>query len=260
MKIIVCVKQVPASDEVQFDHVQKKVVREGVELVINPLDLHGIEAALKIKDATGAEVVAVSLGPPPAEKALRRAIAMGCDRGVLVCDREFAGSDTLSTSKALAAVVSKLGGADLILCGDHTTDGDTGQVPAELAEMLGIPQATYGAEVEAADGRVTVKRVLTGLLETIETPMPALVTVTKAIGKPRRPSLVGLKRARTAEVTTMTAADLGLTKADVGWDGSPTKTLSAYPPPSRPQSEKVELPPERSAARIVEILSQAGVA
>jgi electron transfer flavoprotein beta subunit len=126
--------------------------------------------------------------------------------------------------------------------------------------MLGIPQATYGAEVEAAEGRVTVKRVLTGLIETVETPTPALVTVTKAIGKPRRPSLVGIKRARTAEVTTMTAADLGLTKADVGWDGSPTKTLSAYPPPSRPQSEKVELPPERSAARIFEILSQAGVA
>lgn len=260
MKIIVCMKQVPASDEVQFDRTAKRVVREGVELVINPLDLHGLEAALRLKESEGAEVVALSLGPPPAEKALRRALALGCDSAVLVTGREFAGSDTWATSKALAAAVSKLGGADLLLCGDHTTDGDTGQVPAEVAELLGLPQATYGADVKPEGGRLRVRRVLTGLLETVEVPTPALVTVTKAIGKPRRPSLVGIKHARTAEVKILDGAQLGLSPEATGEGGSPTKTLSAYPPPARPQSEKVELPPERSAARILEILSQAGVA
>jgi electron transfer flavoprotein beta subunit len=260
MRVIVCVKQVPETDQVRIDPERKSLVREGVPMTINPLDEHGLEAGLQLKEGQGAEVIALSMGPPSAAEVLRHALAMGCDQAVLISDPALAGSDTLATARALAAAVRKLGGAELIICGDHSSDGDTGQVGPELAELLGLPQATYAVSLAVAGGRLLVRRRLSGYLETVELPLPALVTVLQEVGKPRRPSLRGLKQARQAPLTTWTLADLGLAAGEVGLAGSPTRVLALYQPPRRPGARKLEVSAAEAAQQIAALLSEGGAA
>ncbi|MCD4825085.1 MAG: electron transfer flavoprotein subunit beta/FixA family protein, partial [Phycisphaerae bacterium] len=166
MRIILPIKQVPETNAVKMDPETGTMVREGVEAIINPLDLYAIELALQLRDAHGGEIIGITMGPPKAESALREAIAMGIDSGVLISDRQFAGADTWSTSYVLAAAIKKLGGpdagpADMIICGERATDGDTGQTGPGVAAFLDLPVASYISKVESvADGRCRCQRLV----------------------------------------------------------------------------------------------------
>jgi len=161
MRIIVPIKQVPETNAVKMDEKTGTMVRDEVEAIVNPLDLYAIEAAIRLRQAHGGQVVAVSMGPPKADKALREAVAMGCDEAVLLTDKAFAGSDTWSTSYVLAQAIRKLGAFDLVICGERATDGDTGQVGPGIASFLDLPVATYVAEIERIDaGSCRVRRLV----------------------------------------------------------------------------------------------------
>ena len=179
-KIIVCVKQVPDTTQIRLNPETKTLVRDGVENILNPYDAEALETALILKDKYGAKVTVVTMGPPQAKDILKDAIALGADEAYLLTDRVVAGSDTLATSMALAALVKNLGEYDLILCGREAADGCTAQVGPEMAEHLGIPQVTSALKVEFTDGRFVVERETENWAETLAVPAPLLVTMTRA--------------------------------------------------------------------------------
>ncbi|HSO49887.1 MAG TPA: electron transfer flavoprotein subunit beta/FixA family protein, partial [Acidimicrobiia bacterium] len=193
--------------------------RASAAAITNPADLHALEAALQLAD----EVWAVSMGPSRAESTLREAIAHGAHRGFLLTDRLFAGSDTWATANSLAAAIRRLGGADLILTGITALDGETGHVGPQVAERLGLPQATGCEELSIEDGRLLARRIIEGGYELLSMPLPALATVAETGFLPRYPTFPGRQRAAKAEITVLGAADLGLDTATVGLSASPTK-------------------------------------
>jgi electron transfer flavoprotein beta subunit len=231
MRIIVPIKQVPETSAVKMDEATGTMIREGVEAIVNPLDLYSIETALALREAHGGEVVVISMGPPKADRAIREAIAMGCDRGVLISDKAFAGSDTWATSYALAAAIRKLGAFDLVLCGERATDGDTGQVGPGIASFLDLPVATYVGKVESvSDGGIRVHRLVEDGYEVLEVALPAVLTVVKEIANPRLPTLRGKQRAKGAQVPTWTPKDMTVDTAKLGLDGSPTRVVKIFKP------------------------------
>lgn len=192
MKIVVCIKQVPDTVEVKIDPKTGTLIRDGVPSIINHDDKTGIEAALRIKEQLGGTVTVVSMGPPQADVALREALAMGCDEAYLVSAREFGGSDTYATSGIIAAALKKIG-YDLIITGRQAIDGDTAQVGPQVAEKLGLTQITYAEEIlDIKDGRITVKRHIDGGVETVEGPLPIVITVNGSAApcRPRNAKLV----------------------------------------------------------------------
>ena len=196
MKIVVCVKQVPATGEQRLDPVTGTVIREGVASILNPFDAYALEEAVRLKERLGGEITVLSMGVPSAQETLRRALAVGADRAILLSGRAFAGADTLATARALALAIRKLGGADLVLCGRMATDGDTAQVGPMLAELLGIPHAADVSRVERVeDGRVTLERMSDDGYRAERLPLPSLLTVVKEINVPRLPSVTGVLRA-----------------------------------------------------------------
>ena len=202
MDILVAIKQVPDTDKVKMDPVTGTMVREGVDAIVNPLDLYAIELAIRLKEKHGGKVTVFSMGPPAAEKALKEAMAMGCDAGVLVTDRAFSGSDTWATSYTLSRSVAKLGHYDLILAGERATDGDTGQVGPCLAAWLGIPVLSYVGSVDSgasgtavgAGSRIVARRLVEEGYQRVEVELPCLLTVVKEIANPRLPTLRGRNR------------------------------------------------------------------
>ena len=192
MKILVCIKQVPDTVEVKIDPKTGTLIRDGVPSIINHDDKTGIEAALRIKEQLGGTVTVVSMGPPQADVALREALAMGCDDAYLVSAREFGGSDTYATSGIIAAALKHIG-YDLIITGRQAIDGDTAQVGPQVAEKLGLTQITYAEEIlDIKDGRITVKRHIDGGVETVEGPLPIVITVNGSAApcRPRNAKLV----------------------------------------------------------------------
>jgi len=233
MHIIVPIKQVPETSNVKMDAVTGTMVREGVQSIINPLDLYAIEAAIQLREKHGGEVTVISMGPPNAEKALREAIAMGCDDAMLITDRAFAGSDTWSTSYVLAKAIEKLGGFDLIICGERATDGDTGQVGPNIASSLDVPLATYVSGIDSLDpdrGEMTVWRMTEYGYEMLLLPLPALLTVVKEISFPRLPTLSGKQRARQAQIPVFNTANLNVEADKIGLRGSPTRVIRIETP------------------------------
>ncbi|MBN2450744.1 MAG: electron transfer flavoprotein subunit beta/FixA family protein [Lentisphaeria bacterium] len=233
MRVVILIKQVPETSAVRLDEETGTMVREGVEAIVNPLDLYAVECALRLRDDLPGphETVVLSMGPPKAEAALREVLAMGVDRGVLLSDRAFAGSDTWATSHTLAAAIRRLGRVDLVLCGERATDGDTGQVGPGVAAFLDLPLVTYAARVDIReDNRLQADRLIEGGRETVEAPLPAVVTVLKAVGDPRLPTLHGKRRARAAEVPVWDHAELGLAAAALGLKGSPTRVERIFRP------------------------------
>ncbi len=228
VRVVVLVKQVPDLRSAAVGmSADGTIERAQAPAVTNPADLHALEAALQLGD----EVWAVSMGPPRAEEVLRDAIARGADRGVLLCDRAFAGSDTWATANALAAAVTSLGGADLVLAGLTAIDGETGQVGPEVAQRLGLPQATGCDGLELDGGRLIARRIVEGGYERLALPLPALCTVAETGFLPRYPTLPGRRRAERAAVERLTAADLGLGTDRVGLQASPTKVAHVEPAP-----------------------------
>ena len=202
MNIIVCIKQVPNTTDVKIDPVTNTLIRDGVESVINPFDAYAIEEAVRLKERFGGKVTVVTMGPPQADAALREAISLGCDEGILVSDRKFAGSDTWATSYTLSCAIKKIGAFDIILCGKQASDGDTAQVGPGISTHLDIPQVTYVKKIEEIkDNKARVERMTEEGFDIVETPVPCLFTVVKEINTPRLPSLKGMMRAKSQRET-----------------------------------------------------------
>lgn len=231
MRIVVPVKQVPETAAARMDEETGTVVRDGVALIVNPLDLYAVELALQLREAHGGEVVTVSMGPAAAAAALRETVAMGADAAVLVSGRAFAGSDTWATARALAAALRRLGDVDLVICGERATDGDTGQVGPGLAAALDLPVATYVAGVEAVwDGGCRVRCLVEDGSVILDMDLPGVLTVVKEAAEPRLPTLRGKQRARALDIPVWDAASLGLDAAELGSAGSPTRVVKIMRP------------------------------
>lgn len=222
MNIIVLMKQVPDPK----GHVRIKedgtLDREKARSIINPYDRNALEAALKIKEEFDAKITGISMGPPQAEDALREAIALGADEGILLSDRNLAGSDTLATSYALSRAIRNLGDFDLILCGMEATDGNTGQVGPEVAEHLSIPQATFVTAFETEDDFVEVCRMVEGGFERLRIKLPALLTITNTANEPRNTSFSGIIKAMKKDVLKWSASDIRADRGKIGFKNSPT--------------------------------------
>lgn len=236
MNLFVLLKQVPGTSNVKMDEKTGTMVRTDHENVINPLDENALEAALELgRSIDGSKVTVLSMGPPPASRALKEAIAMGADEAHLLCHRGFAGSDTLATARALALAIEhvaggKLGPSDLVLCGERATDGETGQVGPMISALLNIPVATYVRRIEVKDDHVAVERVVEEGFERVRLPLPALLTVVKDINQPGFPTLAGKLAAKAAPVPLLIPDDLGLTPDTVGLSGSPTRVVQVFRP------------------------------
>ena len=259
MKIDVCVKQVPASNETRLDPVTHTIIRDGAQSVLNPFDAYAVEEALRIREKLGGTVTAFSMGIPSAAAMLRRVIALGVDRAVLLTDRAFAGSDTLATSRVLAAALLQDGMPDLILCGRMATDGDTAQVGPMLAERLGIPHASDVAAVEEITPEAAVVRRLTddGYIRQ-RVRLPALLTVLREINIPRLPSLSGILDAEEAEILRADHEQLSLDPSESGLAGSATKVVSTQRPSSEKQTVLLDGTPEEQAAALLDCLIRSG--
>jgi electron transfer flavoprotein beta subunit len=239
MKIAVCVKQVPdATVHKKIDPQTKRLDRSG-EGALNPTDLNAVEEAIRIKDAHGGEVVLVSLGPAKAMDSLRKALAMGADRAVLVSDEAAAGSDLVATSRLLAKALDRED-ADLVLFGQASSDGDGAVLWAAVAERLQRPVVSQVASLAVDAGSISGKRQTEHGYDTISAPLPAIVAVSDAINEPRYPSLKGIMGAKSKPQETLSAADLGLDAESVGEAGSKTTVLELGAPPSRGGSVKLE--------------------
>ena len=253
MRIVVCVKQVPASSQVTIDPETKRLKREGVAAEMNPFDLYALEEALLLREKLGGRVMALSMGPKQAEATLRECLSMGADEAVLLTDRAFAGSDTWATSYALARAVEALGDTDLVLCGKQAIDGDTAQVGPGLAAHLGWPQVTYVSDVRQTEAtHLVVERMNEEGFDVVEVRLPAVLTVVKDINTPRVPTLRACRAARRATVTTLTAQQVNADPANLGLGGSPTRVVKVGPPPARRRKTLVlDGPSESSAERLV---------
>jgi electron transfer flavoprotein beta subunit len=255
MKIAVCVKHVPdATVTKRIDPQTKRLDRSG-EGALNPFDTQAVEEALKIKERDGAgEVVLVSMGPERALDSLRKALAMGADRAVLVSDEQVAGSDLVATSRVLAAALEREG-AELVVFGQQGGDSDGAVLGAAVADRLRRPLISQVAELEIADGKIKGKRQTEFGYDVIEAPLPAVVAVSDAINEPRYPSLKGIMSAKKKPQETVSAGDLGLEAAKLGEAGSGTSVLALNDPPARGDALKIE--DDGSAAeKIAEFLAE----
>ncbi len=240
MKIVVCVKQVPDTAEVRINPETNTLIRDGVPSIINPYDLHAIEAGLQMREKTGGNVTAVTMGPPQAETSLRDAISMGVDDAVLLTDRAFAGSDTWATAYTLAKAVEHLG-ADIVICGKQAIDGDTAQVGPEMAEFLGIPHVAYVRKIETVgDKTLVVQRLMDDGFDVVESSLPVLLTVVRELNTPRMPSLKGKMAAKKAVIRKLTLSDLGADEDSVGLKGSPTQVRNIFAPEARKDRKMME--------------------
>lgn len=240
MNIVVCIKQVPDTTEVRINPETNTLIRDGVASIINPYDMHAVEAALQIRDAVDGRVTVLTMGPPQAETALRDVISIGADDAVLLTDRAFAGSDTWATSYALAMAVRKIG-ADIILCGKQAIDGDTAQVGPEMAEFLDIPHISYVRMIEEVrPDYVRVQRLMDEGYDIVESSLPALLTVVKELNTPRLPSLKGKMAAKRAEIKKWTSSDIGAEPDKTGLNGSPTQVKSIFAPEARKERRILE--------------------
>lgn len=256
LNIIVCVKQVPGTNEVKYNKETNTIIREGIESIVNPFDTYAIEEGLKIKEANGGKVTTLSMGIPKVADLLKETIALGVDEAILLSDRVFAGSDTLATSYTLSMGIKNIGEYDLIICGKQATDGDTAQVGPSLAEKLGIPHTTYVRKIEEINEKhIRCQRLTEDGYELIEMPLPALITVVKEINEPRLPSLKGMMRAKRASIPVWTAKDIGANEDLCGLKGSPTQVVSTFVPVHNVQSEIIQGTPEEQAKTLMDRLT-----
>jgi electron transfer flavoprotein alpha/beta subunit len=232
MKIIVCIKQVPDTNEVKLDPKTGTLIRDGVPSIINHDDMNALEGALELKDRyKDVEITLLTMGPPQADVALREALAMGADRAILVSDRAFAGADTWATSNTLTAAIKKIGSFDMIFCGRQAIDGDTAQVGPQVAEKLDLPQVTYVQKMEISGDTVTVQRALEDGYEVIEVKMPCVLTTIKELNTPRYASVKGIFEAyREKTVENWTAKDIEIDPEIIGLNGSPTNVRKTFTP------------------------------
>ncbi len=254
MKIVVCIKQVPDTAEVRINPETNTLIRDGVPSIINPYDLHAIEAGLHLKSELGGTVTVLTMGPPQAEDALKEAISMGADEAVLLTDRAFAGSDTLATAYTLSSAVRTIG-FDIILCGKQAIDGDTAQVGPEMAEFLDIPHVAYVRKFEEINaGTLKVQRLMEEGYDVVETSVPVLLTVVKELNQPRLPSLKGKMKAKKAVIKKLSHTDIGAEEKNLGLAGSPTQVRNIFAPEAKKDRKILTGTPAEQAAQLIEEL------
>ncbi len=260
MKVIVCVKQVPDTSGVVAVKEDGTMDRASMATITNPDDMNGVEAALQIKEQTGAKVIVVSMGPQPAESMLRELLAMGADEAVLVCGREFGGSDTYATSQILAAAVKKIGvdKDDIVICGRQAIDGDTAQVGPQIAEKLGLPQVTYVADIKYENGSVTCRRMLEDGYMTLKVQTPCLLTCIKELNQPRYMSVSGIMECYSKPLEVYdyeTLKDDPLIEVDtIGLKGSPTNVYKSFSPPVKGAGQMLEGAGKATCEQLASIL------
>jgi len=250
------VKQTP--DTAATVTVEDGVVSWGdAPVILNPWDEFAVEEALRIKEAHGGQVTAISLGPEDAKEALKQALAMGCDQAILISDPALAGADSLVVSKILAASINKIGDADLVIFGRASVDSDTGVTGPQVARRLGWPALSLVAAVTALDPEgknIAVERMLDECRQLVRSPLPAVVSVVKEINEPRYPSFMGIRKASRAEIPLWTAADLGLDEIS---DSAVTWPEIIAPPKIETEVEMIEgETPEEQAAHLVDRLME----
>lgn len=240
MRIIVPIKQVPETKSVKMDEKTGTVIRDGVESIINPLDLYAIELAIQIKEKMGGETIAVTMGPPKALEALKEAVAMGIDNALLLTDKVFGGSDTWGTSFVLAEAIKQIGKYDLIICGERATDGDTGQVGPGIAAWLELPVLSYVNKIDKLDETTCQVHRLIEEGEDISTcKFPLLLTVVKEVSNPRLPTLRGKKRAKRQDIPIWDNKKMKLDESLLGLKGSPTRVAKIFRPKVARECQKV---------------------
>lgn len=258
LKIIVCAKQVPDTNEVIIDPVKNTLIREGVPSILNHDDANALEEALKIKDQyPDTHITVITMGPPQAKDLLIECLAMGADKGILISDRALGGSDTWATSNALAAAVKKIGDFDIIFAGRQAIDGDTAQVGPQLAEKLGIPQVTYVKEFSMNGKEITVKRALEDGYEVIKLQMPCMLTAIKELNTPRYMTIGGIYDAVKADIPVWGAKELEVDLNKVGLDASPTNVFRSFTPAPKGKGVMIERDTvEETAKALLEMLQE----
>ncbi len=261
--MIVCVKQIadPEAPAGSFkvDEAAKQVIpAAGVNQVVSPFDEQAVEAALRIKDAHGGKITAISLGKNFVMDVIKKPLSMGADELILLQDPAFEGGDSRSTAYALAMAIKKIGGFDIIFCGRQAADWDAGQVGSGIAEFLGIPSVTVAKKVEFLDGKVRVERVVTDGYEVIEVSTPVLITVSNELGEPRYPKLKGIMAAAKKQVPTWNAQGIDADTSKLGASGARTKLLKLFVPVKEGKCEIIEgESPEDAAAKLALKLREA---
>jgi electron transfer flavoprotein beta subunit len=256
LKIIVCIKQVPATSSVEIDPTTGVLKREGVESKMNPYDLYALETALRLKEKTEGSITTVTMGPPQAQSVIEESFILGADQGYLFSDRKFAGSDVLATAYTLSQGIGLLGEFDLIVCGKQTTDGDTAQVGPELAEFLGIPHVTWVREItEVTADKIVVKQDLGNSYAILELPYPSLLTVEKDIFQPRLPSYRRKLLTAGQQVKVFTFSDfIDHNEQKYGLNGSATQVERIFPPLTKQDQTCWEEPAPVVAEKIYELI------
>jgi electron transfer flavoprotein beta subunit len=260
--MIVCCKQVidPEAPPATFkvDTATNKVVPpQGVPPVISPFDEQAVEAALKIKDAKGGKITAISLGVNLQRDVVKKPLSMGADELILLEDTAFTEGDSWSTAYALAMAIKKVGKFDLIFCGRQASDWDSGQVGSAIAEILGLPSVTIAKKVEAADGKVKVERVTADGYEVVEVTLPALITVSNELGAARYPTIKGIMAAKRKEPTVWKPADIGVDPATIGAAGRRTKLVKLFQPVREGKCEVLTADtPEEAAVKLAQKLRE----
>ncbi|MBQ3520481.1 MAG: electron transfer flavoprotein subunit beta/FixA family protein [Firmicutes bacterium] len=253
MKIVVCIKQVPDTNEVKLDPKTNRLIRDGVPSIINHDDKAGIEAALQLKERVGGTVTVVCMGPPQADVALREALAMGCDDAYLLSAREFGGSDTCATAIIISSALKKIG-YDIVFTGRQAIDGDTAQVGPQIAENLGIPQISYTEElIDVTDETITVKRQYEDRYHIIEAPLPCLLTAIQELAEPRYMHAGGIIDAYAKDITVWGFEDLKdvINPDHIGLMGSPTKVVTSFGKMPKGAGTKLEVTPEEAVEAII---------
>ncbi|MFX1242398.1 MAG: electron transfer flavoprotein subunit beta/FixA family protein [Promethearchaeota archaeon] len=236
MNIIVCLKQVPDTDEVKTDPETGRIIREGIAGTINPFDMFVLEEALRLKEIYGGKISLLSMGPKDAMNTLYFGLALGADEAYLLSDIKFAGSDTLATSYALSCGIKTLGHYDLIICGIKTTDGDTGQVGANLAEILDIPSVYYVNKIlKYQNNNIEVERLLEDRSQILQVSLPCLISIVKGANIPRMPTLLGKIEAKKKLLKILNAYEVDAIEDYCGSEGSPTRVVKVFLPEKRKQ-------------------------
>ncbi len=257
MNLIVCMKQVPSSNEVRMDPKTKTIIRDAKSAVLNPFDRSALEVAVQLKEQLGGHITALSMGIADTARLLEEAISCGADEAMLLSDRAFAGADTLATSYALSLGVKEIGNYHLILCGKMAVDGDTAQIGPELAETLGIPHITDVTQIVfASEKELIVSRKTDGGRQLVQVTLPALLTVVKEIAQPRLPSISSILRANKTPCTIRNAQNLSADTSRTGLAGSPTQVVKTFTPPPKKAGVRLSTEPAQAAREIAALFEE----
>lgn len=265
MHFVVCLKQVPDTSEVRIDPITNTLMREGVPSIINPYDAHGLEEAIRLKEKVGGKVTIVSMGPPQAKEALKKAMTFGADRAILLSDRAFGGSDSLATAYILSSAIQKIQETDpidLVFAGKEAIDGDTAQTGPGIAQRLDFPQLTYAIKIqELTETTVTVERKTESGRQIVQAQLPALITVEKELNDLRYASLPNMMKAAAYEPEVWDVKSLSFDTKKMGLKGSPTSVSRIFAPPGRSGGEIMDgmKDPVATAATVVQKLFQQNI-